>query len=61
MKELFWIPVLGLSATPMRPDLGQHFQSLVRGPSVEQLMNPGIWSGLSMPMRRIRCHAPDTG
>ena len=41
LKNLFWIPVLGLSATPMRPDLGKHFTCLVRGPSVAQLMKSG--------------------
>ena len=41
LKDLFWIPTLGLSATPLRKDLGKYFESLVRGPSVRELMASG--------------------
>jgi len=41
MNEWFYIPVLGLSATPMREDLGQHFSNLIRGPSIQELMRSG--------------------
>jgi len=32
---------IGLSATPLRPDLGRYFTNLVRGPSVQWLMDQG--------------------
>ena len=35
------LPVIGLSATPMRKGLGKHFSSLVRGPSVRELTEGG--------------------
>lgn len=41
MKDWFWIPVLGLSATPMRTDLGKYFTNLIRGPSIKELMDSG--------------------
>ncbi len=33
------VPVIGLSATPLREDLGKHFTNLVRGPSIQWLMD----------------------
>ena len=36
------IPVIGLSATPMRKDLGKYFTRLVRGPSVAWLTDNGF-------------------
>jgi superfamily II DNA or RNA helicase len=33
---------IGLSATPLRPDLGQYFTNLVRGPSVQWLTDQGF-------------------
>ena len=45
LKDLFWIPALGLSATPLRTDLGKYFESLVRGPSVRELMGNGALVG----------------
>lgn len=35
------VPFIGLSATPIRKDLGKYFTNLVRGPSVEQLTMEG--------------------
>lgn len=45
MKQYFYIPTVGLSATPMRKDLGKYFDRLVRGPSVRQLMKDGYLVG----------------
>lgn len=36
------IPVIGLSATPLRKGLGKHFTNLVRGPSVRELTERGF-------------------
>lgn len=36
------VPFIGLSATPLRPDLGQHFTNLVRGPAVRWLIEHGF-------------------
>ena len=36
------VPFIGLSATPLRPDLGKHFTNLVRGPSVAWLIEHGF-------------------
>lgn len=36
------VPFIGLSATPLRPDLGKHFTNLVRGPSVAWLTDQGF-------------------
>ncbi|MEN8130928.1 MAG: DEAD/DEAH box helicase family protein [Pseudomonadota bacterium] len=41
MKQYFYIPTVGLSATPLRKDLGKHFDRMVRGPSVKHLMEQG--------------------
>jgi superfamily II DNA or RNA helicase len=35
------LPFVGLSATPLRQDLGEHFETLVRGPSVRELTEQG--------------------
>lgn len=36
------VPVIGLSATPLRKDLGQYFTRLVRGPSIQELTEQGF-------------------
>lgn len=36
------VPVVGLTATPLRPDLGKYFSRLVRGPSVRELTESGF-------------------
>lgn len=36
------IMVVGLSATPMRPGLGQLYQAMVRGPTVRELIDAGM-------------------
>lgn len=36
------VPFIGLSATPLRPDLGKHFTNLVRGPTVRWLIEQGF-------------------
>lgn len=36
------VPFIGLSATPLRPDLGKHFTNLVRGPTVAWLTEQGF-------------------
>ncbi|UHD15725.1 DEAD/DEAH box helicase family protein [Thiocapsa bogorovii] len=36
------VPFIGLSATPLRPDLGGHFTNLVRGPTVAWLTEQGF-------------------
>jgi len=36
------LPFIGLSATPLREDLGKHFSNLVRGPSVAWLTENGF-------------------
>ena len=36
------VAFIGLSATPLRPDLGKHFTNLVRGPSVAWLIEHGF-------------------
>ncbi len=36
------VPFIGLSATPLRPDLGRHFTHLVRGPSIAWLTEHGF-------------------
>lgn len=36
------VPVVGLTATPLRPDLGKYFSRLVRGPSVQELTDWGF-------------------
>lgn len=36
------LPFIGLSATPLREDLGKHFTNLVRGPSVRWLTENGF-------------------
>lgn len=36
------LPYIGLSATPLRPDLGKHFTNLVRGPTVRWLTDNGF-------------------
>ena len=35
------IPVMGLSATPLREDLGKYFTRLIRGPSIRELIADG--------------------
>jgi DNA repair protein RadD len=35
------LPFVGLSATPLRHDLGRYFESLIRGPSVRELTDAG--------------------
>jgi superfamily II DNA or RNA helicase len=35
------VPVIGLSATPLREDLGKYFDALIRGPSIEELTEQG--------------------
>lgn len=36
------MPVIGLSATPLRADLGKYFSELIRGPSIEDLTREGF-------------------
>ena len=36
------VPFIGLSATPLREDLGEHFTNLVRGPTVSWLTDNGF-------------------
>ncbi len=38
------VPVIGLSATPMREGLGKYFSNLVRGPSIQWLISNGFLS-----------------
>lgn len=42
MKTWNALPFLGLSATPLRPDLGKYFTNLIRGPSIAWLMDHGF-------------------
>ncbi|EIC23283.1 DEAD/DEAH box helicase family protein [Thiorhodovibrio frisius] len=42
MRRWDRVPFIGLSATPLRPDLGQHFSNLVRGPTVAWLTENGF-------------------
>lgn len=35
------VPIIGLSATPLRNDLGKYFTNLVRGPSIQWLIENG--------------------
>ncbi|MGL4648818.1 MAG: DEAD/DEAH box helicase, partial [Caldilineaceae bacterium] len=39
------MPVVGLSATPMRKGLGRHFTNLVRGPTIAELIEQGYLVG----------------
>jgi superfamily II DNA or RNA helicase len=41
MSEWRSTPFIGLTATPMRKDLGQHFTALIRGPSIKELTSEG--------------------
>ena len=41
MNELSKLPVIGLSATPLRDGLGKYFQTLVKAPSINELTNAG--------------------
>jgi DNA repair protein RadD len=52
IEQYFSSRVLGLSATPLRRDLGQHFEALVRGPSIKALMADGSLVG------RIAAYCP---
>ncbi|MCU7805919.1 MAG: DEAD/DEAH box helicase [Candidatus Thiodiazotropha sp. (ex Lucinoma borealis)] len=38
MKQWDNVPIIGLSATPLRDDLGKYFSNLVRGPSIQWLI-----------------------
>jgi DNA repair protein RadD len=40
-EELKDVPVIGLSATPLRVDLGKYFTNIVRGPSIQKLTDDG--------------------
>ena len=42
MKSWNALPFIGLSATPLRPDLGKYFDGLVRGPSIDWLTEEGF-------------------
>lgn len=42
MEKWSNIPFIGLSATPLRKDLGKYFSNLVRGPSIAWLMEHGF-------------------
>lgn len=59
------LPIVGLSATPMRRGLGLHFTRLVRGPSIAELVEQGYLVGFraygpSEPdLRGVRIKAGD--
>ncbi|MCU7865509.1 MAG: DEAD/DEAH box helicase family protein, partial [Candidatus Thiodiazotropha sp. (ex Lucinoma borealis)] len=38
MNQWSAVPMIGLSATPLREDLGKYFSNLVRGPSIQWLI-----------------------
>ena len=42
MKDWNRVSIIGLSATPLREDLGKYFSHLVRGPSVRELTEKGF-------------------
>lgn len=48
------VPVIGMSATPLRNDLGKYFTNLVRGPSIQWLIDNGFLT----PVRAF-CPSPD--
>ncbi len=55
MNDWNLVPVVGLSATPLREDLGKHFTNLVRGPTIMELIE---WGYLARPV--VFCpHADD--
>ncbi|MEW8230380.1 MAG: DEAD/DEAH box helicase family protein [Candidatus Thiodiazotropha endolucinida] len=41
MRQWDNVPIIGLSATPLREDLGKYFTNLVRGPSIQWLIENG--------------------